>query len=556
MRHGFAEDMMKDEADIDMKRNQLMLKKAGECLRYALGKELCMGEVAGVPNHLNAFIVYMVLIGKIDRDSIGWIRYVAHRRESGGSDFQTFYRRLSKTIIRSLKNHFAFHDSESMIQALDEIVIPEWPFAESETIMRLFPDGYLVKDRLFFVMERNGGSYFKSVHVRAVDDLLDCDEDINVGRGGSNYTISKNYSHIIAYDEKKKAFYLRLKSTMDMFAVYYVDDDCEAIYHHRCLGIIGNTFPVIEAGDYLSVIVNGKIKPIKDWKDFENYKMEKEYIRVEPAREKPTFFKSYKLMVDGRREEYPYDEQASFLVGKIEEHMNDNLGMIESLFSGRNSVVISDFVSKGQIISLEYLDKLIEKYDLEDNRIARMYHFLNKLIEEYLPKETDVLNHYYMFADVSRRLTEDMGTEFISEQLYWRMNELNLSGRLERVIHKVDALRDVLLEDAYWDDESILNRKREYDTSDGKVGYFEFDDSKMRSYSVLLDEGIAVENSLVMKDSYLPGVVSFDLESGMFEIRYTRILNKKEKKIVAKTFMLEDNNCRFYIDCGKLSIIS
>ena len=111
MRHGFAEDMMKDEADIDMKRNQLMLKNAGECLRYALGKELCMGEVAGVPNHLNAFIVYMALIGKIDRDSIGWIRYVAHRRESGGSDFQTFYRRLSKTIIRSLKNHFAFHDS-------------------------------------------------------------------------------------------------------------------------------------------------------------------------------------------------------------------------------------------------------------------------------------------------------------------------------------------------------------------------------------------------------------------------------------------------------------
>lgn len=120
-----------------------------------------------------------------------------------------------------------------------------------------------------------------------------------------------------------------------------------------------------------------------------------------------------------------------------------------------------------------------------------------------------------------------MGTEFIAEQLYWRMNELNLSGKLERVIHKVDALRDILLEDAYWDDESILNLKTERDTSDGKVGYFELERTKMRSYSVLLDEGIVVENSLVMKDSYLPGVVSFDLQSGMFEIRYTRILNKR-----------------------------
>ena len=556
MRHSFAENMMISETEIDMKRNQLMLKKAGECLRYALGKELCMGEVDGVPNHLNAFIVYMVLIGKFDRNSIGWIRYVNHRRESGTSDFQTFYRRLSNTIVKSLKKHFAFHDSESMFQALDEIVIPEWAFAESETIMNLLPDVYLVNDRLFFVIERNGGNYFKSVHVRAVDDLLESYEDINVGRGGMNYTISKNYSQIIGFDEKKKAFYLRLKSTMDMFGVYYVDDDCEAIYHHRCLGIIGNAFPVIEDGKSLAVIVNERIKPIKEWNNHENYKMEKEYIRVEPVGEKSTFFKPYKIMIDGRREEYPYDEHASFLVGKIEEHMNDDMGMIQSLFSGRNSVVIPDFVSKGQVISLDFLDKLIEKYDLEDNRIARMYHFLNKLIEEFLPKETDVLDHYYMFADVSRRLNEDMGTEFIAEQLYWRMNELNLSGKLERVIHKVDALRDILLEDAYWDDESILNLKTERDTSDGKVGYFELERTKMRSYSVLLDEGIVVENSLVMKDSYLPGVVSFDLQSGMFEIRYTRILNKKERQKVLRTFMLEDNNCRFYVDCGKLPILS
>ena len=149
-----------------------------------------------------------------------------------------------------------------------------------------------------------------------------------------------------------------------------------------------------------------------------------------------------------------------------------------------------------------------------------------------------------------------MGTEFIAEQLYWRMNELNLSGKLERVIHKVDALRDMLLEDAYWDDESILNLETECDTGDGKVGYFEFEGSKMKSYGVLLDEGIAVENSLVMKDSYLTGVVSFNLESGMFEIRYTHILSKKERQKVLKTFMLEDTNCRFYIDCGKLPIIS
>lgn len=93
------------------------------------------------------------------------------------------------------------------------------------------------------------------------------------------------------------------------------------------------------------------------------------------------------------------------------------------------------------------------------------------------------------------------------------------------------------------------------DTSEGKVGYFEFEGTKIKSYGVPLDEGIAVENSLVMKDLYLPGVVSFDLESGMFEIRYTRILNIKERQKVLRTFILEDNtpdsmlivvSCRYY----------
>ncbi len=53
-------------------------------------------------------------------------------------------------------------------------------------------------------------------------------------------------------------------------------------------------------------------------------------------------------------------------------------------------------------------------------------------------------------------------------------------------------------------------------------------------------------DSLVMKDSYLPGFVSFDLESGMFEIRYTRILNKKERKIITADSTLIVVSCRYY----------
>lgn len=60
--------------------------------------------------------------------------------------------------------------------------------------------------------------------------------------------------------------------------------------------------------------------------------------------------------------------------------------------------------SSQTVFSLNYVDGILDgRYDLEDNKSARMYHFIVKLLKGYLPPDKDVLDYFFMFSDVSKR---------------------------------------------------------------------------------------------------------------------------------------------------------
>ena len=59
--------------------------------------------------------------------------------------------------------------------------------------------------------------------------------------------------------------------------------------------------------------------------------------------------------------------------------------------------------------------------DLEDNKSARMYHFIVKLLKGYLPPDKGKmqLDYFLMFSDVSkRRDTKGVTSNFIDEDIY------------------------------------------------------------------------------------------------------------------------------------------
>lgn len=134
--------------------------------------------------------------------------------------------------------------------------------------------------------------------------------------------------------------------------------------------------------------------------------------------------------------------------------------------------------SSQTVFSLNYVDGILDgRYDLEDNKSARMYHFIVKLLKGYLPPDKDVLDYFFMFSDVSKRRYKGVTSNFIDEGIYWQLNEMHITGKLSRVIKDIDKLKKKLLKDTYWNDEMIKN-----DIATGftrYVGAFDFQGGKL-----------------------------------------------------------------------------
>ena len=102
--------------------------------------------------------------------------------------------------------------------------------------------------------------------------------------------------------------------------------------------------------------------------------------------------------------------------------------------------------SSQTVFSLNYVDGILDgRYDLEDNKSARMYHFIVKLLKGYLPPDKDVLDYFFMFSDVSKRRYKGVTSNFIDEGIYWQLNEMHITGKLSRVIKDIDKLKKKLL---------------------------------------------------------------------------------------------------------------
>lgn len=529
---------------------RIRLNKAGECLKYGLGQEWDRNRSKELQEHLAAFLVYFVLKGMIDRISFEVIKVYAALWKNNFylNSNSEFYKEIAHILVKELRQLFSFSNAEEMFAALDEVVIPDWAFTGAEELMNLLPDAYLVQNRLYFIMTRNGSPYFRCVHTQNVGNLLNCSEEVSVPwEDICNCTISKLYSKIIGFNEEKKVLYLQLNHSDRFYAGYYIDEKQEVIYPHRCLGLIGNMFPIINDGESLSVVVDGKIRQIKKADCFEKYEVKGGRIYVKPTEESPVFFRPYRLMIDGTVDESAYAMAAKYLMGKVEKDLQVTPEILLALREAGTASETHPAVD-ALVISLEFLKPFIEGVNLEVNRMGRMYHFLCRLLGEYFSDDEDLLDYFYMFAEVSRRLQKRPKEEIVTERLYWKLNELNLSGKLKNAIHEIDSLKELLLEDAYWDDEQISAVREEMGRGGNEIGCFSINDNTVIKAGQDLSSAAVVGNSLVMREPEHPGLVSFNLETGIYEIRYYRILDKQETDRVIDAFGLKKAEVRIYTD--------
>ena len=530
----------------------MVLYEAGDCLKYAMGRE-CESGFNGSdgfsPNHLSAFLVYFFLTNRIAVETIQRIEMEKKRYKIGSRSFDLAYHAIFKYILTDLKRYYRFSSSEKLFDLLNEEKIPGWVFDLADVLIKMIPGVYLINDCLFDVVEEYGMSHFRCVPVDKLPRSFDvASSDILCEQG---LTISNKYSEIFGYDPQRKVLFLKLKHSSFAYAEYYLDEKTEIIHNYMCLGL-ADTFPVILDEGNLSVVVGNTKKVIKKYDPFEIYLFMSGFIRVISKDRGKSFFKPYILKLDGSREETSYEDCAVFLVEKIDRDIKrgfDRLGFIDHMI---NHDYRYEKIKEGDIY-FAFFESLFDDVDQMKNKYGRLYIFILNLLKEYLPLDVDLLEYFYMFGDVSKHLWSDERNILIDEALYRRLNELHLSGKLGNVIHDIEGLKALLIEEDPGNDEKVEQYREQMTVHyDIKIGQFKFQDENIW-YAVGSQSDITIKaNHLVIKEEIRKkdhaGMVSYNLLNGIYEVQYDRLMSKDEQYAVMDGFSISENRVRFYVN--------
>lgn len=528
----------------------MMITRAGDCLSFGLGTELMTNMEFNMdvePNiNLKAVVTYFALTYKISGTTARDINKELSQCAHDFSQIKSKFIYISDLIVRDLKKYYQFADFDELVNQLNEILIPDWVFGTRGKLLQLFPQAYLLDELIYYMKEDEGRYYFRCVHISQVEELMRYSQDLfmdfdtdSIPEEEYNHTISNRYSEIIGFNEVSRIFYLRLHHTNMLYAEYHADTGQEIIYHNNCIGVIEN-MPIVKRDNQLCVAFGANDKCIKELDILEDYQVKNNMIYVYPAFNMPVMFRPYIVTPIGEIMEMPQKEVLEYVLEKIKSNICD----YRDYFSGRGR---DKSIFDDNKLSLDNMDSLLKKYDLMQNKIARMYHSLVRILKDYLPSDEDVIDYFFMLADVSKRMFKEGTLDFIQVSVFWCLYEFHSSGKLSGVINDIDKLKELLMQDVYWDDETIIREKGDRYSGE-RIGYFFIDNNKVVSDIASIDEAICIGDMLMAPKKERPGIVALNLETGVYEIQYTRELTKGEVLTVLNVFHLDDVAYRISID--------
>ncbi len=524
----------------------MKLNKFGDCLSYGLTHELLDKKQSLGLSYFKTVIVYMFLKKYMCSETVRKIRKVISAGQYGNMDSKVLFENVLKLVAGELRKHFSFSTIEELFEVLNKEIVPEWIYRNYDKLFALLPEVCWLGKYLFFVEYKEPVHVLNKVWVEAIrGNALSCDEiDDEYMR-----VISYTYSKIIGSNETLGILYLQPANLFDMYAEYCVESNQERIHRNKCLGKVGNML-IIEDKGFLTVKAGKKLNRIKRLDPFESYEFIENEIYVTPKKEKPIYFKPYKLSLKGCELQVSYSEAKGYL---WEELQDERSGLFKKY-------LISSIVEENKSDFDEFTLGNIEDYykkltNLESDRNARVCYFLIKILHKYMEREVDVLDYFYMFMDVSKRYDENTWSTGINERLYWRIEELEARGELEGCIYNIEKLKAALLEDAFWDDKRVSKEKTaELTSCKGKIGEFNLIKGNVDANAVNVKDGYYWGNTFLYSIENRKGTVSYDVNLDRYTIRYPRILKHSEVERIVDAFDLEYENYHVVIEENSLLI--
>lgn len=520
--------------------------EAGTALSYAIGNELIHEKDN---RNLKAFLIYFAITNRISMDVVDHVRDILDIKElQKPSKLKAKFRAIMEPIVSDLKKTIHFRNEEELFSILNKIIIPEWVFNTCEELFEIAPEIYIYKDRIYYIDSDNGSNHFRCVTtgdemtIKGYSNDLQCEYNIrNRCMEKVNYTLSNKYSHILGFNKVNNHFYLRLKYTDEMYAEYYPDTNTEIIRPVKLIGLMGE-FPVCRNDGKISVKVGHEIKSLMEYNPLETYSVMEDHIYVMPRYGMPTMFRPYKVFIDGEIVKTNRKEATQYVISAINRDVI--LSRMALLTDSEN---VKDDVDE-IVLNIEYLKKYLE-IDIEHccSKEMRVYYFLLKLLSKYYAPDEDILDLLYILSDISKKSSDIVKNCFISESLYFLLEELEMAGKLNGMIKDINKLQSELMQRVYWTEEEIKNKYFRHFRTEEYIGFFSLENESVDANKCDIKDGIIIGDTVMGKNNEggKEGCISYSIETGLFTIQYPRELSEPEKVKIMITFNLATKPCLF-----------
>lgn len=474
---------------------------AGDCLLYGMGKEFMLEDEDVDFFHFKAFIVHFYLLGCLTRESVK-----ALKRIINGSEYEKEenLKGIATILIRELSRIFKFSDSETMFEMLNSIKIPKYVFDKVDFWFELMPDIAYQEPYMIFITSVNERYYhLRRINVYDSDDN-DCEYALPYFYGYSdNYSIeelSNVYSNIVGTNAKNGTVYLSPAYTNCFFTEYSPGGETETIYHGELLGLI-DSHPVVEDDDYIYIFDDeGNRRNLITRNPIENYKILNNKIYVEARRNGPGFIIPYYVDSSGNRTDLTYKEKADYIFKKIK---YDN--SLKDADSDIN-VFLSTINFQHQKLTLGFLKEFFSYFDDSDEYIEDA-NTLIALLNQHIDDDVDIVDYLYLFRDVSQRLDFKPSPRIISHSLVCLVTVLEKEDDFSEMLNDFYKFKAGLLKFAFWTDERIaIEEKKSYCLIGGfqfeRGGEFIADKKRVSDGVILGNTIISDDNHLAGQVSY------------------------------------------------------
>ncbi len=538
-----------------------MYMHSGDFLKYGLTVELSeKNESEYGPKHFMAFLVYYTLIGYIDKLSFSNIVHSFEKFNEGIINTKELYKNILEVLVKQLKKYYVFSNSTQMFEQLNTDSIPDWVLESMDVIVRFLPDAYLIDDSIFYIWNKHNSVLFRRVRCECAglmdDFILDgCSEQIDY----PNYTISPNYSKILGIDRINKVLYLELKSTTLAFGEYYVEDGKETIINNKFIGMIkgknGQLTPLIEDDNSLLTKINGEYSGFDNKDFFKTYMIIGDELNVYSSPSKPSFSKPYILsLVDGLKDR-SYMDCARFMITNIWRDIGKHSRYFMILLGDKKDKSFD--INEDTVITLDYFERFIRDNLTRDNTNSTIYLCLINLLRDHYKGDEDILDLLYLFGDLSKKMNPELNnmaeTPIVSPRLCNCLVNLSKQHVLGNVIRDADKLCDTLNDCIYWDEKKIDQLHFETANNLPLIGYYDLSDGGISACTCNTGRGVILGGIIMLnpfmmknKDGLYKGSVTYNLNTGQYDVQYNRKLSNEEKKKILDRFKI-NNSYHFFV---------